>query len=287
MIALVSARAAAHLDTDLPLILEHLDEAEVAHWDDPDVDWSRYSAAVLRSTWDYHQRLDEFLGWAERVDTLTRLVNPLELIRWNTDKRYLIELGARGLPVVPTRLATTSEETSTLRVDGAFDGRVVVKPAVGAGSNGAARHSDDPDGAEEHARALLASGPVVVQAYIDGVDERGETGVVILGGEVSHAFRKGPILSAERAWADDLYVVEDISARTADPAEVEVAERVARMFPEAAYLRLDLLPGDGSPLISEVEAIEPSLFLHVADGAARRAAAVFASLGGTPAEEPR
>jgi len=94
---------------------------------------------------------------------------------------------------------------------------------------------------------------------------------------------RGPL----RAWADDLYVVEDISARTADPAEVEVAERVARMFPEAAYLRLDLLPGDGSPLISEVEAIEPSLFLHVADGAARRAAAVFASLGGTPAEEPR
>ena len=287
MIALVSARAASHLDTDLPLILEHLDEAAVVHWDDPDVDWSRYSVAVLRSTWDYHQRLEEFLSWAERTTAVTQLVNPVDLIRWNTDKRYLVELARRGLPVVPTRVATTSEEASALRAEGALDGRVVVKPAVGAGSNGAARHTDDPAGAEQHARALLASGPVVVQPYIDGVDERGETGVVVLGGEVSHAFRKGPILSAERAWADDLYVVEDISAREAESAELEVAERVARMFPEAAYLRIDLLPGEDTPLISEVEAIEPSLFLHVAEGAAERAARVFASLGGTPGREPR
>jgi len=287
VIALVSARAAAHLDTDLPLILEHLDGAEVVHWDDPDVDWSRYAVAVLRSTWDYHQRLEEFLSWAERTAAITRLVNPVDLIRWNTDKRYLVELARRGLPVVPTRVATTPEEASALRADGALDGRVVVKPAVGAGSNGAARHTDDPAGAEQHARALLASGPVVVQPYIDGVDERGETGVVVLGGEVSHAFRKGPILSAEWAWADDLYVVEDISAREAESAELEVAERVARMFPEAAYLRIDLLPGEDTPLISEVEAIEPSLFLHVAEGAAERAARVFASLGGTPGREPR
>ncbi len=287
MIALVSARAAEHLDSDLPLLLEHLEGAEVAHWDDPTVDWSRFSAAVIRSTWDYHQRLDEFLDWADRVSQLTRLVNPVDLVRWNVDKAYLVDLSDRGVPVVPTRVVADDEGVTALRAAGDLDGRVVVKPAIGAGSNGAARHVDDPDGAEEHARSLLPAGRVVVQPYIDGVDDRGETGLVILGGEFSHAFRKGAILSADRAWADDLYVVEDISPREATEAELTVGRQVAKLFPEAAYLRVDLLPGHEGPLVSEVEAIEPSLFLHVSAGAAARAARVFASLGETPEERHR
>ena len=287
MIALVSARAAEHLDSDLPLLLEHLEGAEVAHWDDPTVDWSRFSAAVIRSTWDYHQRLDEFLDWADRVSRLTRLVNPVDLVRWNVDKAYLVDLSDRGVPVVPTRVVADGEGVTALRAAGDLDGRVVVKPAIGAGSNGAARHVDDPDGAEEHARLLLPAGRVVVQPYIDGVDDRGETGLVILGGEFSHAFRKGAILSADRAWADDLYVVEDISPREATEAELTVGRQVAKLFPEAACLRVDLLPGHEGPLVSEVEAIEPSLFLHVSAGAAARAARVFASLGETPEERHR
>ena len=287
MIALVSARAAEHLDSDLPLLLEHLEGAEVAHWDDPTVDWSRFSAAVIRSTWDYHQRLDEFLDWADRVSQLTRLVNPVDLVRWNVDKAYLVDLSDRGVPVVPTRVVADDEGVTALRAAGDLDGRVVVKPAIGAGSNGAARHVDDPDGAEEHARSLLPAGRVVVQPYIDGVDDRGETGLVILGGEFSHAFRKGAILSADRAWADDLYVVEDISPREVTEAELTVGRQVAKLFPEAAYLRVDLLPGHEGPLVSEVEAIEPSLFLHVSAGAAARAARVFASLGETPEERHR
>lgn len=287
MIALVSARAAEHLDSDLPLLLEHLEGAEVAHWDDPTVDWSRFSAAVIRSTWDYHQRLDEFLDWADRVSQLTRLVNPVDLVRWNVDKAYLVDLSDRGVPVVPTRVVADDEGVTALRAAGDLDGRVVVKPAIGAGSNGAARHVDDPDGAEEHARSLLPAGRVVVQPYIDGVDDRGETGLVILGGEFSHAFRKGAILSADRAWADDLYVVEDISPREATEGELTVGRQVAKLFPEAAYLRVDLLPGHEGPLVSEVEAIEPSLFLHVSAGAAARAARVFASLGETPEERHR
>jgi glutathione synthase/RimK-type ligase-like ATP-grasp enzyme len=276
VIALVSARAA-----------EHLEGAEVAHWDNPTVDWSRFSAAVIRSTWDYHQRLDEFLDWADRVSRLTRLVNPVDLVRWNVDKAYLVDLSDRGVPVVPTRVVADGEGVTALRAAGDLDGRVVVKPAIGAGSNGAARHVDDPDGAEEHARSLLPAGRVVVQPYIDGVDDRGETGLVILGGEFSHAFRKGAILSADRAWADDLYVVEDISPREATEAELTVGRQVAKLFPEAAYLRVDLLPGHEGPLVSEVEAIEPSLFLHVSAGAAARAARVFASLGETPEERHR
>ena len=112
--------------------------AEPAVWDDAAVDWSRFEAVVLRSTWDYPPRLDAFLAWAAGVP---RLINPLDLVRWNTHKRYLLELEAAGIPIVPTRLAEPG---------GAWDAfhdwhEVVVKPAVSAGSVDTARYvHDDP-----------------------------------------------------------------------------------------------------------------------------------------------
>src|SRR5690348_7423438 len=76
--------------------------AEVAVWDDPAVDWASYDAVVVRATWDYSSRHDEFLAWAAQVAASTQLANPYDVIRWNTDKRYLRELEAQGLPVVHT-----------------------------------------------------------------------------------------------------------------------------------------------------------------------------------------
>ncbi|QWF16134.1 hypothetical protein [Lysobacter capsici] len=111
-IALVTAIAAAGQDDDLSPLLAactaHGLRAEIRAWDDPSVAWTRYDAVLLRSPWDYTERLDEFLAWCERVDAASRLLNPWPVLRWNTDKHYLADLAARGVPVVPTasRLAT-------------------------------------------------------------------------------------------------------------------------------------------------------------------------------------
>ena len=97
-IAIASALAALPLDEDLPALHAALDAAGLQHetlsWDDPTVSWQRFDAVLLRSTWDYTQRLPEFLAWCERVSALTRLLNPLSIVRWNTDKHYLGELAA-------------------------------------------------------------------------------------------------------------------------------------------------------------------------------------------------
>jgi glutathione synthase/RimK-type ligase-like ATP-grasp enzyme len=282
-LALVTAVAARHLDTDLPLLTAALDvhpvDVDVVAWDDESVDWSGFDAAVVRSTWDYHRRLDDFVAWIRSTASLTRLWNPAEVMIANLDKRYLADLAARGIPIVPSQFLDSDAAVAAAATRGAFDGDVVVKPTVGAGANGARRFVDRADEARAHAVSLI-TGPVaaMVQPYVAAVDEREETGIVTLGGRISHAFAKGPILSADPEWSDGLYVTERIGERTPTSAEIELAERVLGALPGTAYARIDLLPGADGPLVSEVELVEPSLFLHVADGAADTAAAVLAGL---------
>jgi len=276
VIALVTATAAAHLDTDLPLLTAALDDAGVAHqvvaWDDPDVNWAGYELVVVRSTWDYHRRLDEFLTWVDTVATATVLANPPAMIRTNVDKRYLVDLATDGVDVVPTVVLDT-----VAAIDAAdLGGDIVVKPAVGAGANGARRIVDDVATARAHARSLVAASAVVVQPYLSAVDTAGEVGLVFIGGQFSHAFNKAALLGGHTEWADDLYAAEEITSRVARGQELALAENVAARYSGALYLRVDLLPGPHGPLVSEVEAVEPSLFCHIDPMSAHRFARAVA-----------
>jgi glutathione synthase/RimK-type ligase-like ATP-grasp enzyme len=280
VLALVTCRAARDLDTDLPLLGCELPEAAVVAWDDPTVDWGSFSAAIIRSTWDYHRRRDEFLGWARGVSAVTTLWNPIEVIEWNTDKRYLAELGRHGVPIVPTVFLDDRDRIDRSVADGAFDGDVIVKPTVGASASGVLLTRDDPVAAERHARALLDGGFVpMLQPYLSSVERGGETGLVYLGGEFSHAFRRRVVLPSADA-DDDLLGNERSEARDATPAERLVGEAVMERLPPTAYARIDLLDTPTGPVLLELELTEPSLFLHLDDGAPARAAAVFRNLAG-------
>lgn len=275
MLALVTCRAAVHLDTDLPLLTRELPEATVVSWDDPLVDWNAFDVAVIRSTWDYHSRRDDFLRWAHHVSDVSKLWNPIDVIEWNTDKRYLAELRRGGIPVVPTVFCDEVDGLSDL----ALDGDVVVKPSVGAGSNGVLRSRGDRGAAFGHARSLIAVGlTVMVQPYLAGVDEVGETGLVYVGGAFSHAFRKSAILAAPVEFEGDLMASETSDPHTATAAERELGDRVLDQLPDTAYARIDLLPTPDGPVLLEAELTEPSLFLHHDGAAAARAASVFRSL---------
>src|SRR5688572_20191847 len=192
-LALATAISAGGLDDDLhPLqdacIAAGL-RADIVAWDDPTVSWARFDAVLLRSTWDYTQRLPEFLAWCERVSTRSTLLNPLDVVRWNTDKHYLGELAARGVPVIPSHYIEPRGDANAFP---AFD-EFVVKPCVGAGSRGAKRFvAAERDAAVAHARALMEAGhSVLVQPYLAQVDEAGETALLFFDGEFSHAIRKG------------------------------------------------------------------------------------------------
>jgi hypothetical protein len=303
-VALATCRDAWRADEDAPPLIAALDEAGVdateAVWDDPDVDWAGFDLVVVRSTWDYALRRDEFVAWAERIEGLTRLANPASVVRWNTDKRYLSDLAADGVPVAPTEFLVPGDgpddpASVARRIEG-FVGRAagfVVKPAVSAGSKDTVRYAAldaDPagrDAAAAHAAALLAARrPVMVQPYLAAVDTEGETGLVFLGGSFSHAFRKGPLLQVGGAPVTELYAQESISPRAATPEQLDVADRVlassrARTGVQELYARVDLLPGDdGAPVLLELELTEPSFFLVTDAGAATRAAAaIVAALG--------
>jgi O-ureido-D-serine cyclo-ligase len=293
-IALVSAREALALDEDLPPLREALTalgaHVDIPCWDDAAVDWAQYNLAVLRSTWDYAERLDEFLDWARCCAGKTRLLNPPEVVRWNTDKRYLVELARAGVPVVPTRFVTAGTDAATeMRrfLDGGPDrltvgtaGEVrefVVKPTVGAGSRDVARYRRaDSERAVKHLERLLAAGrSAILQPYLDRIDEHGETAVIYFDGEFSHAVRKGPLLQTGGDFVAGLFAPEAISARAADHVERRVADATCAAIPfdSLLYARVDLIRNaDGAPVVLELELTEPSLFFAHAPGSPQRLA---------------
>ena len=298
-VGLATAKDAWSHDEDAQVLGAALDALGVPYqpaiWDGPDVDWAGFDLVVVRSTWDYTARRDQFLAWAERVESVTRLANPAAVLRWNTDKRYLGELAAAGVRVVPTTylLAEEHEERGT-PVDpfglSDHEGDLVVKPTVSAGSQDTARYTPaQAAAASAHARALLDAGrDVMVQPYLRRVDEVGETGMVVLDGELSHGFAKAALLRAGAADVEGMFAPEQITPRVPGPDEVELAHRVLDVatgilgVDRLLYARVDVLPDDdGRPTLLELELTEPSWFLEQSPGAAERAAACILAAAST------
>lgn len=271
-IALATCSELPHGDEDdreLPALLD----AEFVVWDDAGVDWSAYDLVVVRSTWDYQRRRDEFLEWAHAVP---RVVNPPGVLGWNTDKRYLRDL-AGEIPVVDTTFLEPGEAL------GRLDREVVVKPTISAGSRDTARFApDEQERAEDLVQTIHDSGrTAMVQPYLASVDERGETALLFFGGAYSHAVRKGPILTPGTDPTGELFAAEDISPRTPTPAELDLAYLVVEHIGELPYTRVDVVEGpDRRPQLLELELTEPSLFFAHAEGSAQRFADAIRAAAG-------
>lgn len=291
-IAFVTAIASAALDDDMPLLLDACARlglrAEVRAWDDFTVSWARYDAVVLRSPWDYHLRLPEFLRWCERVDRATRLFNPLPILRWNTDKHYLSDLAAAGIPVVPTRFVEPDAEPlpalQAFLAEFPQTAEVVVKPTVSAGSRDTQRYRRDQEfAAANHIGRLLDAGrSAMLQPYLDAVDTSGETALLYFDNTFSHAIRKAALLRPGEAPADHTQLADAIAAREPDDDELQLAETVLAELHRRAdgpplYARVDLIRDtDDQPRLLELELTEPSLFFDHVPGTADRFAMVLA-----------
>ena len=292
LIALVTARAARNLDDDLAPLEGALRaagaEVSVVDWDDTAVEWSRFDLALLRSTWDYTERVAEFLQWTARAAAQTRLLNAPDVVRWNTDKHYLCDLARAGVATVPSRFIEPGEHAAT-ELDKFLHGHpseeFVVKPAIGAGSRDAQRYlRAQRDAALAHAQRLLdARRSVLLQPYLDRVDEHGETALIYFGGVFSHAIRKGPLLRRDERPTRALFAAEHITARAPEPDELRLAAQTLSAIPFAkplTYARVDLIhDATHAPCVLELELTEPSLFFaHAAGSAERFAAAVLAQM---------
>lgn len=284
-VAVATCHDVPDLDTDGPLLLAALRRAgldpQVQVWDDPSVDWSTYRLVLIRSTWDYVLRREQFLQWTRSCPATA---NPAAVLEWNTDKRYLLDLQRAHVPVVPTVVFAPGEP---VRVPAAWaGGEVVVKPTVSAGAADTGRYPPDDDRALALAEHVHRQGrAVMVQPYQSQVEQHGETSLVYLGGRLSHAFGKQALLAGagtRQPLMGDAALAA-VTGSTAMPEQRAVADAALAAVPggldQLSYARVDLIPDDaGRPLVLELELTEPSLFLRFADaGAADRLAAHVAT----------
>ena len=241
-------------------------DAAWAAWDDASVDWAGADLVAVRATWDYHRRLAPFLAWARRVEATSTLLNGVDTFAWNHDKGYLLELGAT-VPVVPSEPAPDDDLLGGLRRGLTRWGTVVVKPRIGASGVGlvVADRTDDPR------LAGLTAGPWLVQPVVESVRTRGETSVVVLGGR--------PVTQVDKVPATgEVRVHEEYGGRSVAVPVETAAGALARRAVSAAedllghpldYARVDLMELDGNLVVSELELIEPGLYLDLAPESAR------------------
>ena len=238
-------------------------DAVWARWDDPAVDWADADLVAVRSTWDYVTRHVEFLAWAASLDQ-SRLLNGVDVFAWNHDKRYLTELG--DLPAVPTVLAG---DRDGLAEGVRRFGTAVVKPRVGAGGAGllVVTDPDDPrlgQPVRSHPDYPEVDGPWVVQPLVESIRTHGEASVYVLDGRVGQRFHKQP-------GEGDVRVNEEFGGSVRAVATGDVGDLVMTAYDAMAgrfdrpldYLRVDLLRWDGDWVVSELELIEPGLYLDV------------------------
>jgi glutathione synthase/RimK-type ligase-like ATP-grasp enzyme len=244
-------------------------------WDDASVDWAAADVVAVRSTWDYHRRTAEFLAWARKVELSTRLLNGSDVFAWNADKSYLVDL-AEDVACVPTALL--DDATLVRGLSEAVDrwGEVVVKPRTGAGGVGVVLASSPRDDRLEG----LTAAPWVVQPVVESVRTTGETSVHVLGGravsQVDKVAADGEIRVHELYGGSSRAVV--LGPEQAALAEAAVAAAAARWGGDLVYARVDMMRWEDRWAVSELELIEPGLYLDADPANAGRFAGLVESL---------
>jgi glutathione synthase/RimK-type ligase-like ATP-grasp enzyme len=251
-----------------------------AVWSDPAVDWDAAHVCVVRSTWDYHKRHAAFARWVNAASASTCLLNPADLIHWNSHKFYLRDLESRGIPIVPTMwLERSAPAALDALLDQAGWREAVIKPAYGASADGILRvgpSAVERESGQSYLTRLLEEQDVLVQPYLSTISTHHERALVFIGGEYSHAVTKSPFMHADSDLA--LRALHPPGASGEIPIqatgeEIAVASRALEAAPAGhVYARVDLVQHAGSIRVMEVELIEPTLYLFARPSAARRLA---------------
>jgi len=240
-------------------------DARMAAWQDASA-WDQPTPTVIRSTWDYIHDLPSFAEWLVKVAKVAPLWNPVRLIFDNLHKRYLLDLAGRSVPVTPTTLLERGSEVNLATICAARGWRdIVIKPAVGAGSFETHRYRGASPEAADTLRRLLATRDVLVQPFLRAVEDHGERALVWIDGDFTHAVRKSPRFSGHDEQVSEALPISAAERRVGEAALAPIAR-------DLLYARVDVSPGDdGSPLVMELELVEPSLFLKQHPPALERA----------------
>ena len=264
--------------------------ATLVAWDDVRTEslepvGSGHEVYVLRTTWDYWDRLDDFRSFLGEMDrSHAVLLNPPPTVLANLDKTYLERLEAQGVSIVPTIFVERGgEAVAAEQARSRGWSAVVAKPSVGAAASGLERFDRIDEALVEYLQELTTTGMALVQPFMPRVVCEGETSLVYFNGAFSHAVRKVPAAGDFRSQVDfgGVYTLVEPTAGQRRAAEDTLNAWGRAYADEPLYARVDLVPGgDGEPLLGELELIEPELFLHMDMHAADRfAGAIFERIG--------
>ncbi len=245
----------------------------VCVWNDPTVDWSMFDAVLIRTIWDYFKHHAAFLAWLDRLDALgIPTVNDSALLRWNSDKRYLLELAQHGVPIIPTRLAGADALRAVLA---AMPGQaVVIKPSISGGAWHTLRGTVGEAAFAAAVTQLPRDRDYLVQPFVPEIVSDGEWSLLYFGGEFSHAVIKRPAAGDYRVQGEHggHAAPAQPDAATLAAADRALAAVAAIGHGDHAYLRVDGVVSGGHFLVMELELIEPFLHLAAHPAAAERLA---------------
>ena len=263
-IALATARkntlGSKDTERDTELLIEQFKSvgvsAELAVWDDKTVNWADYNLVYLHTPWDFMDKYSAFVQWIERASAITKLINPLEIVKWNINKQYLFELSRKGIAIPGTTLIKVDEplDSSEERRD------IVVKPTVGAGGQDIYRFSSLKEAlADKRVKDLHARTEILVQDFDERILSQGEYGAIVIDGQLTHCILKNP--------GNNEFRIHDIYGGTLEPVDIsEQMEVFCRkvydcLTTKPAYGRIDFI-GAAEPVLMELELVEPELFLR-------------------------
>jgi glutathione synthase/RimK-type ligase-like ATP-grasp enzyme len=231
-------------------------------WNDPLVNWGEYDLAVLKSPWDYFDRISEFYTWLNKIEDLDlKLLNPSKVVKWNSDKHYLSEIAAAGLLVTPTIYFEKGEKPDlsecfvTLGTES-----IIVKPCISGGSKNTIRVK--PENVEDltpRIHGYLTEEAYMVQPFLPEIQSGGEWSFLFFDGNFSHSLLK-------KAKPGDFrvqhYLGGSIHAGPAPAHLLQAAQKYADRFAkDCLYARVDGVEVNGEFMLMELELIEPFLFL--------------------------
>jgi len=222
-------------------------------WDDPRADWASYDAAIIGTTWDYWDRIDDFLDTLEAIGRQTRLFNSAKMVRWNSRKTYLKDLESNGAHLIPTLwLETVTPEAASGAFDALGSDDLVFKRQIGAGARDQFRL--------KRGEALPAvAHPMMVQPFLKMIQVEGEISFIFVDGAFSHALIK-------RATNGDYRIQSEYGGQeepiTPSAEDLAAAQAIVGMLDQTPlYARVDMLRGEeGQLLLMELELIEPYLY---------------------------
>ena len=267
-IALVTYYGYPHLTESDKLLVKPLQDLgfdpQAVVWNDKKVDWSKYSCIVIRSCWDYHYKYQQFLDWLSQLEKANLQVwNSIDIIRWNSDKKYLIDLENQGVAIIPTFWVNRGKNIILKEIYIKFNvSQLIIKPTVGAYSYEIFKADDnDYNRAQSRLDKLLVKADVMIQPFMDEVLTEGEFSFVFINGKFSHAVLKRPKKGDFRS------IIEFGASETKVKPNKKLLDQANSLLKNVKspllYARVDGINHNGKFQLMELELIEPHLFFDL------------------------